>query len=143
MSHHKHYLREIAKFAAGVVASDLLCWIWLSSNHLLPLRFLGIVFTPTAVIWGVLFDAILFAILIHYAWHAEVHTPSIRQRNMFLVVGWITGIIALVHLLRIILGFGFSIDGWNAPFWMSWIATIAAGYLSYASFGFASTQKAG
>lgn len=141
MNIHKHVLREIAKFAAGLVAADFLFGFWALSSDIGPLNFWGIAFTPGAVEAWMAFDIILLAILIHYAWHADVHAPSIRQKTLFIVVGIIMGIVGLAHLLRLVFGVSIDIGGWMAPFWLSWIGTIVALYISYASFRFAAQAK--
>ena len=46
-------------------------------------------------------------------------------------------VVAVAHLLRIILGWQVEIGGLSIPFWLSWLAVLVAGALSY--FGF--TQK--
>ena len=46
-------------------------------------------------------------------------------------------VVAIAHLLRIILGWQVEIGGLSIPFWLSWLAVLVAGALSY--FGF--TQK--
>jgi hypothetical protein len=42
--------------------------------------------------------------------------------------------VAIAHLLRIILGWQVEVAGWSIPFWVSWLAVLVAGALSY--FGF-------
>lgn len=44
-------------------------------------------------------------------------------------------VVAVVHLVRIILGWQVEVAGWSVPFWVSWLAVLMAGALSY--FGFA------
>ena len=48
-----------------------------------------------------------------------------------LTVAVIFGIIAVLHALRILLGWDAAIGGWAVPMWLSWLALIIAGYLSY------------
>jgi hypothetical protein len=43
-------------------------------------------------------------------------------------------VMAIVHLLRIILGWHVEIGGLSIPFWVSWLAVVVAGALAY--FGF-------
>jgi hypothetical protein len=45
--------------------------------------------------------------------------------------------LAIVHLLRIILGWQVEVGGLSFPFWLSWLAILVTGALAY--FGF--TQK--
>ena len=41
------------------------------------------------------------------------------------------GLIALLHLLRSIFGWQASIDDFNVPVWLSYVAVVVAGYLSW------------
>jgi hypothetical protein len=60
------------------------------------------------------------------------------NRNTYLTVtATLFLIVAIVHLLRIILGWPVEVGGLSIPFWLSWLAVLAAGALAY--FGF--TQK--
>ena len=43
-------------------------------------------------------------------------------------------VVAIVHFLRLILGWPVEIGGWTVPFWVSWLALFASGALAY--FGF-------
>jgi hypothetical protein len=43
----------------------------------------------------------------------------------------IFGIVALVHLLRLIMGWSIVIDAWAVPMWLSWVGLLVAGALSY------------
>jgi len=43
-------------------------------------------------------------------------------------------VMALIHLLRIILGWHVEIGALSIPFWVSWLAVLVAGALAY--FGF-------
>ena len=53
------------------------------------------------------------------------------QKQFSLTAGVIFALVALVHLVRIVLGWPISIDDWAAPMWISWIAVIVAAALSY------------
>ena len=46
-------------------------------------------------------------------------------------------VVAIMHLLRIILGWQVEIGGLSIPFWVSWLGVLVAGALAY--FGY--TQK--
>ena len=46
-------------------------------------------------------------------------------------------VVAVMHLLRITLGWQVEIGGLNIPFWASWLGVLVAGALAY--FGF--TQR--
>jgi hypothetical protein len=43
-------------------------------------------------------------------------------------------VVAVMHLLRIILGWQVEIGGLGIPFWVSWLGVLVAGTLAY--FGF-------
>ncbi len=58
----------------------------------------------------------------------------IQQKTYFNLVSIIFSIIAVLHLLRIILGWHAEIGGWVVPMWLSWVALIMAGYLAFAGF---------
>ena len=53
------------------------------------------------------------------------------QKTFSAVTGVIFAIVALVHLLRIYMGWAIVIGNWNAPMWLSWIGLIVPGCLSY------------
>ena len=61
------------------------------------------------------------------------------QKTFTLLAGVIFAIVALLHLLRIYMGWPVAIDGWAIPMWVSWIALVVAGGLSY--FGLTLTQR--
>jgi hypothetical protein len=130
MNTHKHFLREMSKFAAGLVAADFLTGLWFLISGTLPIILFGATWTA--------FDILLLLVLIHYGWYADVHSPSIKQKNLFRTVGIIIGIVALMHFLRLAFAVSVNIGGWEAPYWMSWVSTIVGACISYASFRFAS-----
>ena len=43
----------------------------------------------------------------------------------------IFGIVALLHLLRLVIGWSVVIEDWTVPMWFSWIGLVVAGALSY------------
>lgn len=43
-------------------------------------------------------------------------------------------VVAIAHLVRIIFGWSVEIGDWGIPFWVSWLAVIAAGALAYLGF---------
>jgi uncharacterized membrane protein len=59
-----------------------------------------------------------------------------NQRSFNLLTGLIFLIIAILHLLRIVIGWGAVIGGWEVPKWVSWLAFLVAGYLAYEGFRF-------
>ncbi len=55
----------------------------------------------------------------------------INQKNYFSITSAIFLIIAVLHILRVILGWPAVIGGWEVPIWLSWVALILAGYLAF------------
>jgi hypothetical protein len=53
------------------------------------------------------------------------------QKTFVLLAGVIFAIVAVCHLLRILMGWPIVIDTWTVPMWLSWIALVIAGGLSY------------
>jgi uncharacterized membrane protein len=47
------------------------------------------------------------------------------------VAAIIFALVALLHLLRLVLGWSIVIEGWAVPMWLSWIGLLVAGALSY------------
>jgi hypothetical protein len=60
------------------------------------------------------------------------------QKTFTLLAGVIFGIVALLHLLRIYMGWPIVIADWTVPMWVSWIGLVVAGGLSY--FGLSLTR---
>jgi protein-S-isoprenylcysteine O-methyltransferase Ste14 len=52
-------------------------------------------------------------------------------RTFSVTAGAIFALVALVHLVRISLGWSIVIDNWSIPIWMSWIGFVVAGALAY------------
>jgi hypothetical protein len=53
-----------------------------------------------------------------------------RKRTALMISGVFAGI-ALLHFARIYYDWSAIIGGWTAPMWLSWIAVMACGALSY------------
>jgi drug/metabolite transporter (DMT)-like permease len=53
------------------------------------------------------------------------------QKTFTLVAGAIFAAVALLHILRILMGWSAVIDDWTVPMWVSWIGFVVAGGLSY------------
>jgi|SRR6185312_4411358 len=138
MSHRT--LREVAKFCAGLVAADLLTLLWFWSNNIFPVQTWGVTWTSDIVLPGVVFDAALLIILIHYGWNLG-KIPRPKERTYLLFVGVILSVVALAHLARIFTGSDVVIMSWVVPLWLSWIGTAVAAYLAYASFYFAMRSR--
>ncbi|PSH70146.1 hypothetical protein CU102_03340 [Phyllobacterium brassicacearum] len=43
----------------------------------------------------------------------------------------IFAVVAVLHLVRILIGWSIVVDGWTVPMWVSWLGLIIAGALSY------------
>jgi len=54
-----------------------------------------------------------------------------NQKSFILLASVIFAVVALAHLLRILMGWPIVIDSWTVPMWLSWIALVVAGGLSY------------
>lgn len=138
MSHKA--LRDLAKFASGVVAADLATSIWLAYSGLLPFTTMGITITE-AMIWpAIVFDVAAIAFLIHYGWKIG-DIPSLRERGYLVLSGLVFGTIAVVHFARILFDIDVAVMGFEAPHWISWTASAVAVYLSYMSFHLAARLK--
>lgn len=62
---------------------------------------------------------------------------KLQQRTYLQITGLIFIVIAVLHLLRVLLGWkalGISVAGWMVPGWISWIAVVVAGYLAYSAY---------
>jgi len=132
---HRH-LHDIAKFAAGLVAADLLSLIWFAQTGLFPIHLFGIKFTSAVVAPGIIFDIALLIVLIHYGWHLG-KIPRMRERTYLLVAGALFTIVAAAHILRLFAGTSVRVAGWSVPLWLSWIGVAVTVYLAYSSFIFA------
>ena len=53
------------------------------------------------------------------------------QKTFNIVTGASFLVVALVHVLRILLGWPAVIGNWTLPMWVSWIGLVVAGSLSY------------
>jgi hypothetical protein len=59
------------------------------------------------------------------------------QKTFAVLAGVIFAIVVLFHLLRIYMGWPVVIGDWAVPMWVSWIALVVAGGLSYFGLSFA------
>jgi len=60
-------MHEVAKFASGVVAADLVTNIWFAYSGLLPITTMGITVTESMLWPAIVFDVAALAFLVHYA----------------------------------------------------------------------------
>ena len=141
MTNHKHFLRELAKFFSGLVVADFLVGVWVMSMKISTVAFLGIVFNSSMITAWMFCDIVLFVLLVHYGWRANIITPSITERSVFKIIGFLLGLVSFVHFLRIAFGVVIMIDSFQVPLWFSWVGLVVTAYLSYASFHFATVKN--
>ena len=60
-----------------------------------------------------------------------------NQRTFTIIASAIFGVVALLHVLRIFLGWPAVIGGWTVPMWLSWIGLVVAGGLNYSGINLA------
>jgi hypothetical protein len=53
------------------------------------------------------------------------------EKTFSMIAAVIFGIVALLHLLRLLMGWSVVIESWTVPMWVSWAGLIVAGGLSY------------
>ncbi|MGH7474548.1 MAG: hypothetical protein ACREJW_11445 [Candidatus Methylomirabilales bacterium] len=56
------------------------------------------------------------------------------QRAFLAVSGTVFGIIAILHLLRLLYGWHAQIGNFVVPTWLSWVSLLVAGYLAITAF---------
>lgn len=56
------------------------------------------------------------------------------QRTFNAVAGTIFLIVAVLHALRLLRGWEFTIAGWHAPLWVSGVGLAVAGFLAFTAF---------
>ena len=59
---------------------------------------------------------------------------AMNQKTFSTVVGVIFAVIAVLHLLRAVLGWNAVVGSFTVPMWFSWIALVMAGFLAYSAF---------
>ena len=53
------------------------------------------------------------------------------EKTFSTIAAAIFGVVAVLHLVRILVGWSIVIDGWTVPMWVSWVGLIISGGLSY------------
>ena len=53
------------------------------------------------------------------------------QKTFSLVAGLIFFVVAVLHILRLVIGWHAVFAGWTIPMWVSWIALPIAGFLAF------------
>ena len=51
------------------------------------------------------------------------------MRTYIQITGAVFGVMALVHVVRLILNWPAQVGGWMVPIWISWVAILVAGAL--------------
>ena len=59
---------------------------------------------------------------------------AMNQKTFSTVVGVIFAVIAVMHLLRAVLGWNAVVGSFTVPMWLSWVAMVGAGFLAYSAF---------
>jgi hypothetical protein len=136
---HTHVLREIAKIFTGLIIADISVGLWVGFGHGYSSIFLGIPLSPGFIDAWILFDVALLLLLIHYAWHIRI-PPSKSKKSILRSIGVLLGLVAILHFVRIIFGTSVIIGDFRAPLWLSLLGALVTGFLSYASFHFASKK---
>lgn len=57
-----------------------------------------------------------------------------NQKTYLQVTGLLFTVGAIVHLLRVLMGWEASIGGWLVPGWLSIVGVVVAGYLAYCAY---------
>jgi len=58
----------------------------------------------------------------------------LNQRTYLQVTGLLLSVGAVVHLLRVLLGWEANLAGWEVPIWLSLVVMVIAGYLAYSAY---------
>jgi len=53
------------------------------------------------------------------------------EKTFATIAAVIFALVALLHLLRLVMGWSVVIDSWAVPIWVSWVGLVVAGGLSY------------
>lgn len=57
-----------------------------------------------------------------------------NKNTFFTTTVILFAVVSSAHLFRVIFGWEVSIGGWQIPLWLSWIAFLLAGFLSWTAF---------
>ena len=63
------------------------------------------------------------------------------MRMYIQVTGAVFGVMALVHVIRLILNWPAQVAGWVVPIWLSWVAILVAGALCVWAFRLAGRKR--
>ncbi len=53
------------------------------------------------------------------------------EKTFATIAAAIFALVALLHLLRLVMGWSVVIDSWTVPMWVSWVGLVVAGGMSY------------
>jgi hypothetical protein len=53
------------------------------------------------------------------------------EKTFATIAAVIFALVALLHLLRLVMGWSVVVDSWTVPMWVSWVGLVVAGGLSY------------
>ena len=56
------------------------------------------------------------------------------RKHYVRIAGVIFGLVAILHVLRLLLGWTAVIGGYTFPMWFSWVGAFVAGFLAYEGF---------
>ena len=57
-----------------------------------------------------------------------------NQKTFAFTAGVVFSLVAVLHALRLLLGWDAVIGGWHVHMWLSWLALAVSGYLAYTAF---------
>ncbi len=53
------------------------------------------------------------------------------EKTFATIAAAIFALVALLHLLRLVMGWSVVVDSWTVPMWVSWVGLVVAAGLSY------------
>jgi len=53
------------------------------------------------------------------------------EKTFATIAAVIFALVALLHLLRLVMGWSVVIDSWTVPMWVTWVGLVVAGGLTY------------
>jgi len=53
------------------------------------------------------------------------------EKTFATIAAVIFALVALLHLVRLVMGWSSVIDSWTVPMWLSWVGLVVAGGLTY------------
>ena len=66
-----------------------------------------------------------------------------NSKNYCIVSGIIFTLVAVLHALRLALGWSALIGSWSMPMWLSGVGLVIAGFLAYSAFNLSSKSSGG